>query len=199
MKFRAVYLAGLISAIVCLSTYQILLSNLGLLDTLRSLADMVANIVPSILIMSKRAVYPPIAEISWAIQWLFFPIYILTLFISNVPWSKTLEDELKKNRYGVRYGLGHTVVSYLAMAAIACMILSDVGVVNLFSFIRGCGLELDGEISRAPALIRAPFTSNFGMLIYAWFIPFGVAFVYWGFVCMLLNPKVITGYNKSPT
>ena len=197
MNLRPFYLEGLISAIVCLFTYQILVNNIGLLETLRPFADRVANVVPSILIMSKRAIYPPIAEISWAIQWLFFPFYMLTLFAFNVPWSKGLEEEFKKNRYGVRYGLGHTVGSYLALVAIASMILSDIGVIDFVSFIRGCGLEVEEDITSAPALIRAPLTSNFGMLLYAWFIPFFVALFYWAFVCMLLNPKVITGYNKS--
>lgn len=165
------------------------------LGVIKAFANFVASVVPCVSVIANGASNPSRAEITWAVQWLFAPVYFIVLMNTANPWRKEMRRAIvktcreRKNSRCNPFGIAFVI------ACLGVMILSDFGVVNFGSFYQGDMFR--GNPSQLPILLRAPFESNMAMTIYGWVIPLAVALYYELFLLLTVNFKLYLNKQDS--
>lgn len=175
----------ILAACFAIITGAILPMDFVLHSNVQSFTNFVASIAPGVSVMSEKAVNPARAGLTWAVQWLFLPFYLFMAFACEPITTKEYKEQVIKHTRNVASLFKYRLLVVTALFIIASFILSDFGVINGISFFR-CSIFL-GDIAELTRSLRAPFTSNIGMIFYAWFMPLGVTWYYWLFSALLLN------------
>jgi len=187
MTARPVFIAMFVSALLAATTGFFLSSDAITSKYIASFSSLVAQIVPCVSVMAQNAIDPSRAQITWALQWTCFPIILMIWLWSGPVWSKEMKQAILKETSESSSIGKRRLVLILTVFALGSVILSDFGVVDLWSFFRGSIFY--GVPSKMPLILRVPFTSNFGMALYAWFVPIAEAFCYWMFLLLVVNFK----------
>jgi hypothetical protein len=155
------------------------------------LCQAIAHYAPSVTVMSAHSLEPMRIQFIWAIQWLFFPIYILVWYITATPWSPEMCKAARVQAETL--SRAHNATAIVGIVVSLVLILSDFGIIDGVSFLRGTLFEVNGDISNLPLKLREPFMSTFSMVFYAWVIPSGNAWVYWMLVYLVVNSRLFIG------
>lgn len=170
--------------------------ELILSSNLKVFVHFVASIFPGVSAMSERAINPSRAELTWAIQWLLFPAHLGIWFITMPVCGRLLRESIIEATRNAPSIIKRRLVIICGILVLAYLILSDFGIVDDGSFFR-CSL-FAGEPSELPRLLRIPFTSTFGMALYAWLIPMITACYYWAFSVLIVNFRIYMDVSHLP-
>lgn len=184
--FKKLYYRLIVTAaLLAIVTGFILPMDIILLSNVKIFTHFVSSFFPGVSAMSGRAINPARAELTWALQWIFFPIYLCLLFMKNPIYGKKVTESFNKSTRKSPITNKERFMLLVGVTLMVYGILADFGVGEGPGFFRGTIFE--GNISKLPASLRAPFTSNVGMVLYAWFIPIATALYYWGFLLFVVN------------
>ena len=194
MTIRPLLLVMFIAALTAFGTGFFFPIDVILEEHVQVYSRFISELVPCISVMVQHALNPARAQFTLAVQWTFFPIYLITWFWTGPVWSKEMKQAILKETAKSTSIVKRRVGAILSIVVLGSLILTDFGVINAMSFFRGTIFV--GDPLTFPNMLRAPFTSNFGMVLYAWFIPLSVAMYYWMFLLLTVN---IREYFNSPT
>jgi hypothetical protein len=193
MSTRPLFLFTIFTAFVAAVTGFFYSSELFSNNSIQSYSHFVSEIVPSVSIMSRNAISPSRAELTWALQWSFFPIYLGIWLWTGSVWSKEMKQAILKETSETPNIVKRRIGAVLVILVLGSLILTDFGIIDVWSLYRGTLFE--GDPSTFPGILRAPFVSNFGMALYAWFLPLAEALCYWMFLLLTVN---IREYFNAP-
>ncbi|MFZ5723573.1 MAG: hypothetical protein ACOY33_07910 [Pseudomonadota bacterium] len=176
----------LAAAIVAAITGWLLPDEFVLVLAATDFVDFVQRQVPIIGVVSEHFSDQRRAVLTWSIQWAFVPLHFLVLVLRAPPRSPAFVEaaRLKISSFS-RPKAAFALLTALVFVAI--VILSDIGVVDFYSLYRGSPFVVSGDLAAAPILLRAPHTSVFGMVVYAWAVPAAVTFMYYFFLLFFVS------------
>ena len=154
----------------------------------KAIASVVTSFVPCVSVIANSARDSARAEITWSVQWLFAPAYLIVLIWSGNPWGIAMRTSIIKTCKERANSRCNPWTVILGISCLFAFILSDFGVINFVSFFKGDIFK--GDPLELPILLRVPFESNIGMALYGWFVPLGVAMFYWLFLLLIVNFKL---------
>lgn len=155
--------------------------NLAHLYFISKFVNVVDSIFPAVQKISMKTNYISTARISIAIQWIFFPLYLILLFLQNPPWTGF------KFKKGISAKMIRKSIFALFFVFILSLlfILSDFGMGKI-SIMRG---ELF-DPSFGYIWLRLPFEGRVGLALASFMMPIMSAFFYWFFVYFICGSSV---------
>lgn len=174
-----------LTALLAIATGFMLPIEFILASATKSVTHFVSSLAPGVSVMSERAVNPVRAELTWAVQWAVFPIYLCVLFVAMPIRGKRLRQSIIEGTRKAPSMVKRRLLVVFAICFFGRQILSDIGVIESGSLLR-CTLFV-GDVADLSPRFRAPFTSNIGMVIHAWLIPVISAIFYWAISIFIAN------------
>jgi hypothetical protein len=187
MTIRPLIKIMILAALLAIGTGFLLPSVIIAASSMKFLVNIIASLVPCVSVIAHNAIDPIRAEVTWAVQWMFFPIYLFLWFWVAPVWGKEMKGAALKKSSELPGTGGKRFALLFGILALGTLVLSDAGLINVWSFIRGSVFQ--GNPSLLPILLRAPFVSKAGMVLYAWLIPLINATAYWMFFMLIVNFK----------
>lgn len=157
-------------------------------DNIKAFTKFVGSIFPCVSVMSEKAINPARAELTWAVQWLFFPLYLCLLFVGIPIRDRALRESIVNKFSKFPNVTVRRLVVIFGICFLGHQILVDFRILEGESYLRGTTFE--GDVSHLSRRFRAPFTSNIGMALNAWLFPMIVAVYYWAFFLWVANFKL---------
>ena len=177
---RCLLAAGILAA---LSPFvaQVPVIQRGLLD----LVLVVGKFVPSIAATSRATTEPIGNEITMAIQWPFYPVYVLLWFYCFPPWSHRLKRAILQRSLTLNPARRYFIVP-LGILVLGLWLAGDCGLLEFPTLYNGRFLP---PYETAPQLSSIS-KSRIAMTIYAWFAPFAEATLLWMFFSFTINARI---------
>ncbi len=175
----------IVTGSIAIVTGVLLPSSVIEMRGIKGFSEIVASIVPCVEIIAKKTADPVRAEITWALQWALFPIQLAVWLWTGPVWGKEMRLAALKTSFELPETGKKRAVVIIGILTLGTFIFSDLGIIHIFSFLRGTPFE--GDPSKLPSILRVPFSSKFGMIFYAWLIPLSNTFVYWMFLHIVVN------------
>lgn len=149
--------------------------------------------IPIIRWSSSISIAPKKLAFVMAIQWIISPVYASLLFGIYCPFTKTSRVAVKRWFELNPLVPGMALKAALLLVFFIATILGDLGIIHFPTFLNG------NFISSDPTnfIIVKIINSDFLMPLFSWFVAFTYFFVYWMFLYIVANRKILFDQPKG--
>lgn len=135
-----------------------------------NIVNVISSVVPAVDAVAGRTSYEGVARITIAVQWFFFPIYILLLCLHQPPWKTFITKKIVTPEIRRKGVIASSCIFFMAFF----FVISDFGYGGP-SLIKGDWFDPRWDIY----WLNLPFEGFFGLAVSAFFMSLLDAIFYW--------------------